>query len=72
MTSDPMQAVRSPGRGLKAGMAMARSLPLPVQKNRILTHMTRMDQLPQITCWPGDGGAFLLLPQVFSLDPNSD
>ncbi|WP_024334340.1 UbiD family decarboxylase [Desulfotignum balticum] len=72
MTSDPMQAVRSLGRGFKAGMALARSLPLPVQKNRTLTQMTRIDQLPQITCWPGDGGAFLLLPQVFSLDPDSD
>jgi 4-hydroxy-3-polyprenylbenzoate decarboxylase len=72
IASDPMQAVRSPGRGLKAGMALARSLPLPVQTNRTLTHMTRIDQLPQITCWPGDGGAFLLLPQVFSLDPDAD
>jgi 4-hydroxy-3-polyprenylbenzoate decarboxylase len=72
MTSDPMQAVRSLDRGFKAGMALARSLPLPVQKNRTLTQMTRIDQLPQITCWPGDGGAFLLLPQVFSLDPDSD
>ncbi len=72
MASDPMQAVRSPGRGIKAGMALARSLPLPVQKNRTLTQVTRIDQLPQITCWPADGGAFLLLPQVFSLDPDSD
>ena len=29
---------------------------------------TTLDQLPQIVCWPKDGGAFLTLPQVYSRD----
>ncbi len=37
-----------------------------------MTCLTRIDQLPQITCWPKDGGAFVLLPQVFSQDPDTD
>jgi 4-hydroxy-3-polyprenylbenzoate decarboxylase len=37
-----------------------------------LTRLTQIDQLPQITCWPEDGGAFVLLPQVFSMDPCND
>jgi 4-hydroxy-3-polyprenylbenzoate decarboxylase len=36
-----------------------------------MRHRTRIDQLPLITCWPEDGGAFVLLPQVFSLDPDT-
>jgi 4-hydroxy-3-polyprenylbenzoate decarboxylase len=72
MATDPMGAVRSPGRLVKAGAALSHALPLPVQANRTLTGLTQIDQLPWITCWPGDGGAFVLLPQVFSQDPDAD
>jgi 4-hydroxy-3-polyprenylbenzoate decarboxylase len=30
-----------------------------------------ISDLPQIQCWPKDGGAFITLPQVFSRDPKS-
>jgi 4-hydroxy-3-polyprenylbenzoate decarboxylase len=72
MAMDPVQAVRSPGRLIRAGVAMSHALPVPVQKNRTLTCLTRVDRLPQITCWPQDGGAFVLLPQVFSQEPGTD
>ncbi len=72
LASAPMQAVKYPGRLIKAGLALSHALPVPVQKNRALTCLTRIDQLPQITCWPKDGGAFVLLPQVFSQDPDTD
>ena len=29
---------------------------------------TRLSQLPQLKCWPDDGGAFVTLPQVYSED----
>ncbi len=28
-------------------------------------------RLPNITCWPGDGGAYITLPQVISRDPTT-
>jgi 4-hydroxy-3-polyprenylbenzoate decarboxylase len=67
----PMQTVRSPARLFQAGMALAHALPVPRKNPGTLRHLTRIDQLPLITCWPKDGGAFVLLPQVFSLDPDT-
>jgi len=72
MAADPMGVLKSPGRLLKAGTALSHALPLPVQANRTLSRLTQIDQLPRITCWPEDGGAFVLLPQVFSQDPDAD
>jgi 4-hydroxy-3-polyprenylbenzoate decarboxylase len=34
----------------------------------ILAQQTTIDQLPQLVCWPGDGGAFITLPQVYTED----
>jgi 4-hydroxy-3-polyprenylbenzoate decarboxylase len=72
MKFSPMQAVRSPGRLIKAGTALAHSLPVPCPSPGVLAHSTSIDTLPLITCWPEDGGAFVLLPQVFSQDPDTD
>jgi len=30
-----------------------------------------LDQLPILTCWPGDGGRFVTLPQVVTYDPTT-
>lgn len=30
-----------------------------------------LDDLPILTCWPGDGGRFITLPQVITYDPRS-
>ncbi|HKJ98787.1 MAG TPA: UbiD family decarboxylase [Desulfotignum sp.] len=68
----PRKAAGSPGRLIKAGTALAHSLPVPCRRPPVLAHSTSIDRLPLITCWPGDGGAFVLLPQVFSQDPDTD
>ena len=34
----------------------------------ILAHQTTVRQLPQLACWPRDGGAFVTLPQVYTED----
>lgn len=31
---------------------------------------TTLDQLPQLKCWPKDGGAFITLPQVYTEHPD--
>jgi 4-hydroxy-3-polyprenylbenzoate decarboxylase len=34
----------------------------------IMSQHTTVDQLPQLQCWPGDGGAFITLPVVYTED----
>jgi 4-hydroxy-3-polyprenylbenzoate decarboxylase len=45
-------------------------LPRRVRSGPILAHTTTLDRLPQIQCWPKDGGAFITLPQVYTEDPD--
>jgi 4-hydroxy-3-polyprenylbenzoate decarboxylase len=49
--------------------AMLHALPIKKKNAKILERKTSIDKLPMIRCWPEDGGGFVLLPQVFSMDP---
>lgn len=42
------------------------ALPRKVETGPCLECETTIDQLPQIRCWERDGGAFILLPQVYT------
>ncbi len=42
------------------------ALPQKVSSGPCLECETTIDQLPQIRCWEKDGGAFVLLPQVYT------
>ena len=42
--------------------------PKMVRRGPILDQETTIRELPQIQCWPGDGGAFITLPQVYTED----
>ncbi len=52
-----------PAAGLNA-------LPLRVRPASAGFSETTIDALPQIKSWPQDGGAFITLPQVFSMSPD--
>jgi 4-hydroxy-3-polyprenylbenzoate decarboxylase len=41
-----------------------------VRSGPILANQTQIDQLPQIVCWPDDGGPFVTLPEVYTEDPD--
>ena len=70
LKADPSRLLRSPGRYLGAPFTALKGLPNKVWFNKpILSGQTRIDQLPQIKSWPMDGGAFITLPQVFSMPP---
>lgn len=45
------------------------TLPRRVRKGPVLAHETTIRQLPQLQCWPRDGGAFVTLPLVYTEDP---
>ena len=68
---DPARVLTAPGRLAGAVKTMTHALPVRVPAKYGLTRTTRMDRLPMIQCWPGDGGAFVLLPQVFSRPPGA-
>jgi 4-hydroxy-3-polyprenylbenzoate decarboxylase len=71
LKNDPIKAIKSPFKNLSAGLLALKSLPKKVNSGSILFNKTTIDKLPLIKCWEKDGGAFITLPQVFSLDPTN-
>lgn len=49
-----------------------RALPKRIAASRapVLACQTQLDRLPAVTSWPMDGGPFITLPQVLTLDPD--
>lgn len=70
LKADPAAALQRPWRYLTAPLTGLRSLPMRAWRAPVLQHRTTVDALPQIQCWPDDGGPFITLPQVYSEDPN--
>ena len=72
MKSDPSSCLTSPVNTLKTVPSLVNALPMTVKNGPVLQKRGRITDLPMIRCWPGDGGGFILLPQVFSRDPESE
>lgn len=66
---DPMEAVRKPWQFLKLPFTALHTLPKHVRRGPILAHQATVQELPQIVCWPQDGGAFVTLPLVYTEHP---
>ncbi|MBL7792364.1 MAG: UbiD family decarboxylase [Saprospiraceae bacterium] len=72
LKADPTNLLKKPLR--YAGAPFTALTALPMQQRwgaPILYGETTIDQLPQVVSWPDDGGAFVTLPQVFTLPPGS-
>jgi 4-hydroxy-3-polyprenylbenzoate decarboxylase len=65
---DPACALRRPGRYLATPWTAWSMLPRRRRRGPVMANQTTIDQLPQLTSWPDDGGAFITLPQVYSED----
>ena len=67
---NPIEGFKNPLASLQSAFYAFNALPkkvsLPKEFEEIL-----ISDLPQIKCWPEDGGAFITLPQVFSEDIDS-
>lgn len=82
LKSDPTLAFRSPLKSLKALTSLIHALPLKTRacfkaplksdsrRSSVLDCSCNITDLPMVRCWPGDGGGFIFLPQVFSIDPD--
>jgi 4-hydroxy-3-polyprenylbenzoate decarboxylase len=72
LKADPANFFKNPTRYLSAPFTALSALPMRKRGHApILYGRTTIDQLPQVKSWPMDGGAFVTLPQVFTLPPGS-
>ncbi len=69
MKTDPSNLMRRPGRYWNVPFLAWRLRPKFIRSGPILAHQTTLSRLPQLKCWPLDGGAFVTLPQVYTEHP---
>lgn len=73
LKADFSRFLKHPGRYLTTPFTALQALPRKTFfKPASMYAETTIDQLPGITSWPMDGGAFITLPQVLTLPPGSD
>jgi 4-hydroxy-3-polyprenylbenzoate decarboxylase len=66
---DPGALGKNPWRYRGTPRTLLRLLPRHVRSGPIVARRITIAQLPQIQCWPMDGGPFVTLPQVYTEDP---
>lgn len=72
LKADPSRFLKNPFRYLDAPFTALKALPMKTFfEPPSMYGETTIDQLPLIKSWPMDGGAFVTLPQVFTLPPGS-
>jgi 4-hydroxy-3-polyprenylbenzoate decarboxylase len=71
LKTDPGQALRKPWRLSKMPLVGYRMLPRRVSRAAVMQNECKLSELPQVVCWPADGGAFVTLPQVLSQAPGA-
>src|ERR1700761_7320337 len=65
---DPANLARHPWRYRDVPGAAWCTRPKFVRRGPVLDRTTTIRELPQLVCWPRDGGAFVTLPQVYTED----
>ncbi|NNE01036.1 MAG: UbiD family decarboxylase, partial [Pirellulaceae bacterium] len=66
---DPSAIPKRPFRYAGVPLTAIRMLPRFTRRGAVTTNHCKVVDLPQLKCWPDDGGAFVTLPQVLSADP---
>ncbi|MGB7343174.1 MAG: UbiD family decarboxylase [Pirellulaceae bacterium] len=66
---DPAALPKRPFRYAGVPLTAIRTLPKYVRKGAVSTNSCTVADLPNLKCWPDDGGGFVTLPQVLSADP---
>jgi len=67
---DPQAAARTPWKYWDLPIKGLNLLPRRVRSGPVSYGTVAKAELPQVVCWPRDGGAFVTLPVVYSEDPN--
>lgn len=66
---DPSALPKRPLRYAGVPLTALTMLPRFVRSGPVTASSCGLAELPQLKCWPDDGGAFVTLPQVLSSDP---
>ncbi len=66
---DPAAFWKTPWRYRDVPFTLLHMLPRKCRRGKVMECETTIDQLPQIVSWPGDGGAFVTLPEVYTEHP---
>ncbi len=66
---DPAALPKRPLRYAGVPLTALRMLPRRVRRGAVMANTCRLPKLPQLKSWPDDGGAFITLPQVLTMDP---
>ena len=61
LSADPADVLRRPRLYLQAPWWALQCRPKRVRRGPVLEKETSIDQLPQLKCWPKDGGAYITL-----------
>jgi 4-hydroxy-3-polyprenylbenzoate decarboxylase len=72
ITSDTGLILKKPARAIQALPSLWHSLPLKSLRPQVLENICTIADLPMIQCHSKEGGAFILLPQVFSMNPDTN
>ena len=67
---DPSALPKRPLRYAGVPLTATRMLPRWTRSGPVRAASGRIGDLPQLHCWPDDGGGFVTLPQVLTPDPN--
>lgn len=67
--ANPTAILRRPWEYAGLTNTVFKALPKKMKSGPVMACETTISQLPQVKCWPDDGGPFILLPQVYSEDP---
>lgn len=68
---DPNQALKNFWRFPALAMTALSMRPKRVASAAVRANECQLSDLPHVTCWPDDGGAFVTLPQVLSQTPRT-
>src|SRR5262249_17272537 len=67
---DPAAVWKDPWRYRDVPRTLLNLRPRFVRGGPVLAHQTTISRLPQLQCWPRDGGALVTLPQAYTWDPD--
>lgn len=71
LKTDPANLGRRPWRYWNVPLLAWRARPRFVRSGPVLSNPSRLSLLPQLKCWPLDGGPFITLPQVYTEHPDA-
>lgn len=69
LAADPVLFFKSPSKYIDLPVTLWHLLPQKTRAAPVIDNTTTIDRLPQVRCWPDDGGPFILLPQVYTENP---